>query len=186
MSDGDLGQDVGDVGGRDRLYEQGSDRRAAVPLRPGRRHLGEVVEVRTRDDAPRHRASLDELLLRPLAGAVGVAGEPREADDRQQHVVLHSRLLLGLEQVAGRTAEERDCLVVVGRCATARVDDGIDARECRHQSFTGVHVDALGPADRDGLVARALQRLDGEATDASGCSDDCDSHALCRRGYIRS
>ena len=66
----------------------GAIRRAPISLGPGRQHLGEVVEMRRRDDAPRHRASLDELLLRSLAEAMGVAGELREADDRQQHVVL--------------------------------------------------------------------------------------------------
>jgi hypothetical protein len=95
-----------------------------------------------RDDAPRHRASLDELLLRPLAGVMGVTGNPREAGDRQQHMVLNPRLPLGFEQVASRTAEERDCLVAVGRCAAARVDDGIDACQRLDQPFTGVHVDA--------------------------------------------
>jgi DNA-binding CsgD family transcriptional regulator len=52
------------------------------------------MELRRRQDAPRHRASLNELLLRPLAGGVRVAGKPRETDDRQQHVVLNPRLLL--------------------------------------------------------------------------------------------
>jgi hypothetical protein len=93
-------------------------------------------------------------------------------------MVLHPRLPLGFEQVASRTAEEVDCLVGFGRCAAARVDHGIDAGECPHEPVTGVDVDALGPADPDGLVAPPLQRLDGEATDASGCSDDCDPHAL--------
>ena len=93
-------------------------------------------------------------------------------------MVLHPRLPLGFEQVASRTAEERDCLVVVGRCGAGCVDHGIDARECRREPFAGGDVDALGPADPDGLVAHAFQRPDREATDASGCSDDCDTHAL--------
>jgi hypothetical protein len=42
-------------------------------------------------------------------------------------MVLNTGLTLGFEHVASRTSEERDCLVALGCCATARVDDGIDA-----------------------------------------------------------
>ena len=174
----DLGQHVRDVGGRDRLYEQRRDRRAAVLLGPRRNHLGEVMKLRRGQDAPRHRALFDELLLGALARTVRVARVPREADNRQQYVMLNPGLSLCVKQVAGRLAEEPDCLLVVGRVRAGRVDHSVDAGERADEPFTGVHVDALCPADPDGFVARPLQRRDGEAADASRCADYCDSHAL--------
>ena len=93
-------------------------------------------------------------------------------------MVLHPGLPFGFEQVASRLTEEPDCLVVIGRIRTGRVDQSIDAGERTDEPCTGVHVDAMCPADSDGFVARTLQRRDGEAADASRCADYGDSHAL--------
>jgi hypothetical protein len=63
-------------------------------------------------------------------------------------------------------------------CRVARETGALSVLPIALPSMFIVHVDALSPADPDGLVAPALQRRDGEATDASGGSDDCDPHAL--------
>ena len=108
----DLGQHVRDVGGRHRLYEQGCHRRAAVLFRPSRDHLGEVMKLRRRQDAPRHRASLDSCSCARLPAAWRC---PRISRGRRSSavVMLHPGLPLGVEQIVGPLAEEPDYFVVI-------------------------------------------------------------------------
>ena len=66
----------------DRLGEQRCDGGDAIALGPVRDRRREVVELGGPDDGPRHPTSLHEALLLALAGIVGVASDPVDADDR--------------------------------------------------------------------------------------------------------
>ncbi|GAA1287792.1 hypothetical protein GCM10009609_62880 [Pseudonocardia aurantiaca] len=107
LSHHDLGEDVGHVRGGDRLHEQRRDRCDAVLFGPGRHHRSEVVELRGRDDRPRHGSRGHEAFLFPLARVVRVALDSVDPDYREQHVVTDAGPLLGGEQAPRGSAEQR-------------------------------------------------------------------------------
>ena len=117
-----------------------------------------------------------EALLLALAGVVGVAFDPVDADDRQQHVVAHAGPLLGGEQVAGGGAEVGHRLVGIGRRRVRGVDERLDTSERLVQPVAGEEVHAQRAADADDVVPVPLEGGGGECADVAGRSGDCDAH----------
>jgi hypothetical protein len=88
---GDLGENLTDVGGGDRLQKQrrhGGD--IALP-HPSDDGAGELVKLRGALNRDRNGAGTKHLFLQALAGVVRVALDSIDAHDRQQHVMLHLR-----------------------------------------------------------------------------------------------
>ena len=174
----DLGEDLADVGRRDRLHQQRGHGGAAVALGPADHHLGELVELGGREDRVGDRAGRDELLLAALAGVVGVPLDAVDADDRQQHVVAHAGALLGGEQALGHRAERRPRALGVLRRRVGHVDDGLGAGKGVVEALAGGGVDPPRAGDDDGLVPGPLEGGDGVPTHEPRPADHRDAHVL--------
>jgi hypothetical protein len=107
---------------------------------------------------------------------VGVAFDPVDADDRQQHVVAPARPLLGGEQVVGGGAEVRHHLVGIGRRRVRGVNERLDTSERLVQPVAGEEVHAQRAADADDIVRVPLEGGGRECADVTGRSGDCDPH----------
>jgi hypothetical protein len=109
---------------------------------------------------------------------VGIALDPVETDDREQHLVPHTRPFLGGEQVPRGGAEVRHGLGHVDRGPVAGVDDGIDLVQCRVEPLAGGQVHAERPADPYDLMPVPLEGRDGACSDVAGGTGDRDPHAV--------
>jgi len=119
---------------------------------------------------------LHEALLLALAVVVGVAFDPVDADDRQQHMVAHARPLLGGEQVAGGGAEVGHRLVRIGHRRVRGVDERLDTSERLVQPVAGEEVRTQRTADAGDVVPVPLEGGGGERADVTGRSGDCEPH----------
>ena len=129
-----------------------------------------------RDDRPGHGPGFDEAFLLAFAGVVGVAFDPVETDDRQQHVVTYPGLVLGGEQVVGDGAEVCHGLVRIGCGRVRGVDERFDAHERLVQAVAGDEVHAERAAHAYDFVPVPLEGGGGERADVAGRSGGSDAH----------
>jgi hypothetical protein len=107
----DLGENVADVGGRDRLHQQRRHDGHLPHPRPPDHLRGKLVELCGALDREGNRPGGEERLLHELTGVVRVSLQTVHADDGQQHVVPDLCPLLGGQEVwpTRRGTPRRQC-----------------------------------------------------------------------------
>jgi len=170
---GGVGERFGDDAGGHELRSHLGHVGDAILDRPPDERTDELVELGRANDPDRERAFEQRLLLRHL-GRVVAAVELVDADDRDDDDPLHPGGGAGSLQVPRRRGEERGRLLLVGRGAGGRVDDGLDPDECLIEALAADHVDTLRARDRDYIVSPLLEDLDEGRSDPAGGSRDRD------------
>ena len=131
------------------------------------------MELGRAQDPRGDRAGKGQALVLELRRLVA-AGEPVDADDRDDDDPLHAGPLAVLLQVAGGGREELRRGLLVRRRPRGRVDHSRDARERFGEAVTGDDVDAGRARDRDHLVTFGFEDVGDMASHPAGRSRNRD------------
>ena len=120
---------------------------------PGEQLGGELVKLRGAQNRDRHRSCPRRVLLGQFRVVVAVATDAVNAENRQQHHMLDAlRVRCVLDAAGGGGEELRHDRPAYGH-VVERVDDNVDAGECRLQAFTGDDVDTGATGENAHRVA---------------------------------
>ena len=149
------------------------------------RRLGDATkklhELRRVEQRIGDRRALDERLLRQLGAKIAAFLKLLGADDRKGNVQLHSRGLLGFDQIFSRGLEEIHGRPVLEGRRVRHIDDDLRAFERISKTFASDCIDAGIGRRCKSLMPELCQLAHDLGTDKSGSSDYYDLHDFALR-----